>query len=495
MIALPRLTAERVRETWPTALGLAALFALLLLIGLFTGLAGSGAWMLLLVPSLAFVAAMAAAMLRLSYLKMGIAALLLLHLLLPLLLKTKGINWVNNWQFLAMGLGLTGLLALAREAGRDGLLRASLICYCLFLALMLLSAAVAGQSRGLAAAYQLFSLLKPLLMLGAGFALLRLAAPGRPLWWINDWSWLPLLALVAWQWGAPGSYTQVFPYPHGPASDVGGLLPSRAFGVYEHPGVLASFTAAMTLMALLRGLNLPQQRRRGLLLALIYFALLLASGERGELAAMLVSLAALYLWNRRGQLASRLVLVLPMVALLAVGYWMLYGDTLVQEAAQWGGARHSAIEHPRAQLYEGAAYLANKHFPLGSGLGTYGGAGAAKFDLSIYLSLGFGRHWWFGEDNYLLDIFWHNALGEGGWFALVAQVLQYLLLSAYALRHYLGSQGLQRVYWGGAGFGMIYILGNSLASPSFQDPRLFVWTALCFGLAVQQRQADEARAQ
>lgn len=175
---MSRFPLERMRAQWPKALRLLALFALLLLVGLFTGLAGAGAWMLLLVPSLAFVAAMAAAMLRLSYLKMGIAALLLLHLLLPLLLKTKGINWVNNWQFLAMGLGLAGLLPLAREAGRDGLLRASLVCYGIFLALVMLSAAVAGQSKGLAAAYQLFSILKPLLMLGAGFALLRLAAPG-----------------------------------------------------------------------------------------------------------------------------------------------------------------------------------------------------------------------------------------------------------------------------------------------------------------------------
>lgn len=490
MIALPRFPLERARAQWPQVLRLLALFALLLLVGLFTGLAGAGAWMLLMVPSLAFVAAMTAAMLRLSYLKLGIAALLLLHLLLPLLFKAKGINWVNYWQFLAMGLGATGLLALAREAGRDGLLRASLICYGLFLALVMVSAAVAGQSKGLAAAYQLFSDLKPLLMLGTGFALLRLAAPGRPLWLIVDWAWLPMLALVAWQWGAPGLYTQVFAFPHAPASDVGGLLPSRAFGLYEHPGMLASFAAAMTLLALLRALNLPLQRSRGLLLGLLYFVLLLASGERGELAALLVCLAGLYLWNRRGQLAARLVLVLPMVAVLAAAYWMLYGDTLVQEAAQWGGSRHAAIEHPRAQLYEGAAYLANRHFPLGSGLGTYGGAGASKFDLSTYLGLGFGRYWWFGDENYLLDIFWHNALAEGGWAALVLQVLQYLLLMAYALRQYLGSQGMQRVYWGGAGFGVLYILGNSPASPSFQDPRLFIWAALCFGLAVQQRQAD-----
>lgn len=491
MPGLPRFSLDVLWVRLPMALGLLLLFAFLVLVGMFTGLAGTGAWMLLLIPSTALLAAMLTALLRLSYLKMALAGVLLLHLLLPLLFKAKGVNWVNYWQFLAMGLGLAGVAALLREAGRDALLRASLICYGLFLALVLLSAAVAGQSTPQAAAYQLFSDLKPLLILALGFALLRLDKPGRPLWLIVDWAWLPLLALVAWQWAGPGSYTSIFRFPHSLGSDVGGLLPSRAFGLYEHPGMLASFTAMMCLLALLRGLNLPDRGRRGALLALLYFALLLASGERGELAALMACGAALYLCNRRGQLASRLVLALPLLALLGTAYWLLYGDTLVQEAAQWGGSRHTAIEHPRAQLYEGAIYLANKYLPLGSGIGTYGGAGASKYDLSMYLRLGFGRYWWFGDENYLLDIFWHNALAEGGWGALAAQLLQYLLLMAYALRHYLGASGLQRVYWGGAGFGVLYLLGNSPTSPSFQDPRLFVWAALCFGLAVQQRNTDE----
>lgn len=478
---------------WPVLLKRAALLLLAMLLGTAIALLGPRYGLLLLLPVLAGTALLLALMRQSSVLALALGVALLLHFLLPLLFKLSGIRLFNHWQLLVLLLALPGLGALAREAVADGVLRASLFCFALLLLLLGLSTVLNAQAHVAASVYQLLSDLKPVLLLGLGFALLQVPNAPRGLWWVLRWAWLPLVGLVAWQWLAPGLYGRVFNFPQAPILAAQGLLPSRALGWYEHSGMLGGFAAMMGLLALLRALHLPEQRHSNWALVLIYSALLLASGQRAELASLLAVALLAVVCLRPDRLVARVLLVLPILAVLAAAFWFFFGDTLMREASMWGGSRYAPVEHPRALLYEGASYLANKHFPLGSGLGTYGGAGAVKFDQSLYYSLGFSQYWWFRDEDYLLDVFWQNVLAEGGWVALGVQVLQYLLLAGYALRQYARSAGLQRVLWGGAGFGVLFLMANSTVSPTFQDPRLFVWAALCVGLAVQQRQLDGER--
>lgn len=67
----------------------------------------------------------------------------------------------------------------------------------------------------------------------------------------------------------------------------------------------------------------------------------------------------------------------------------------------------------RASLILGSAQLALEHFPLGSGLTTYGSFGSEE---SIaYDITGIANTWWFSAGkSYLTDSGWANTLGESG---------------------------------------------------------------------------------
>ncbi|MBK8018943.1 MAG: hypothetical protein IPK20_21060 [Betaproteobacteria bacterium] len=141
------------------------------------------------------------------------------------------------------------------------------------------------------------------------------------------------------------------------------------------------------------------------------------------------------------------------------------------------------MEHPRAQIITGAWGIAQHYAPLGSGLGTFGGAGAAKFDQSLYEDLGFGRYWWFGKRDYLLDTYWPSALAESGFIGAALLFLAYLAMVMYATHRFRQSMDKARTYWAIAAAGMLYMLLTSATSPAFQDPRLFLLPALMIGLA------------
>lgn len=425
-------------------------------------------------------------------LNLGFLAVFATFFLFPLLFKLVGINLVNRWQFLAFLLAPLGMAALAKEALRDAWLRASLYAFAGFLLALTVSTLFAQRSMPIAAAYQLFSDLKPLLMICLGFALARLPGADRWVWRMGVWILLPLLALMVFQWVAHGAYASVFRFPAPPVLERFGLFPSRGYGLFEHPSIAAGFAAAMSLFFIGSALFDLPRRRKALLLATVYAIVLLGAGGRGELAAMLGAAIVLLLLCRANQILLRTMVVLPLAALVMLLFWMVYSESITSEALKWGGSAVGGVEHPRAQLYQGAFLLAQKYWPLGSGLGTYGGAGASNFDQSLYYQLGFAQQWWFKDENYLLDIYWHNSLGEGGWIGMSLLLLQYLLLLVYALRRLHKAQGREAALWSCAFAGTLMILINSLASPGFQDPRLFFVPAVCFGLAASMKEKHHA---
>ena len=131
----------------------------------------------------------------------------------------------------------------------------------------------------------------------------------------------------------------------------------------------------------------------------------------------------------------------------------------------------------------GAWRVASDYFPIGAGLGTYGGAGAAKFDDTLYRDLGFGRYYWFGKESYLTDTYWPNSIAETGFIGAVLLLAYFGLILVYATRRSIEAEGSRKIYWIAAAGALAYMLMLSLTSPSFQDPRLFLLPALLFGIA------------
>jgi hypothetical protein len=135
-------------------------------------------------------------------------------------------------------------------------------------------------------------------------------------------------------------------------------------------------------------------------------------------------------------------------------------------------------------LYAGALQIADTYFPLGSGLGTFGGAGAANYDLSMFYKLGFGNYWWFRKEDFLLDTYWPNSLAEAGYIGALLLLLHYLLLLVHAVRRALVSQSPHvKSAWLSAAGTVAWVLTVSPTSPGFQEMRLIFFPALMFGIA------------
>lgn len=418
-------------------------------------------------------------------------ALLTLVLGAPLVLglvdKTAGTAWAGPWQLVPLLLAFAGAFALRRACRESRALMGFVVVFLAFMAWALLSSLL-GRSRPLAGAYQFASDLKPLLLVMLGFAVLWDARVDAALRWFTHWLWVPLAALVAFEWTAPALFFDVFS-AHGlarPSIDPTGLLPSRATGMFTHPSLLATTAAWFCVLGAAYASNPSEGARwRFRLDASIYFGLVLASVQRQELAALLLALVLMWMLARSRAAFSRWAAAALLLALAAASFWFLYAENLRLEFRTWGLDPIQAIEHPRAQIMSGAWRVATERLPFGAGLGTFGGAGAAKFDSSLYLELGFGSYWWFGRQDFLLDTYWPNSLAEAGFPGALLLALSYLLLLTHAIAASMRApeRSPARTLAEACAALCLYTLALSATSPAFQDPRLFLLPALLVGIS------------
>jgi hypothetical protein len=125
--------------------------------------------------------------------------------------------------------------------------------------------------------------------------------------------------------------------------------------------------------------------------------------------------------------------------------------------------------------------VAREYFPLGAGLGTYGGAGAQKFDLSLFLDLGFGRYWWFLQGKFLLDTYWPNIAAETGFLGAISLFVFYAIMWTTLLVRAWSSAG--QPYYGFAFLGLAaltLLLLNTPSSQTLTDPRgsIVLWAVI-----------------
>jgi hypothetical protein len=350
-----------------------------------------------------------------------------------------------------------------------------------FFMLSLLSS-LFGRSHALPAAYQFLTNLKVILVLLLGFYIVWSARTDAVFWWIVRWLWLPTALLVAWQWAHPSSYFGLMPHTTASADPLQ-LFPSRAVGPFHHPTYLGLYMGVLTVFCMINAAS--GAGRRYFFIGLCYFLLLLASTQRQEtVATVVVASAAVSLLHGK-QFAVRSAII-GLFAILVVGGagWLLIKDNLMREAENWGIVGYSAIQQPRQVLYTHAVEIADQYAPLGSGLGTFAGAGAQKFDLSLYMDRGFERYSWFYTQNVLLDTYWTNFLAETGWASTLLLIVLMLLLVWLAASQSLRKYPLEvKRFWLMAFGGMSFTFLLSLTSPSYQDPGLFLVPGIFLGVA------------
>ena len=413
-----------------------------------------------------------------------IFVLLLVGLLvLPFLGRVTGFNFGTGWQLLVLLAGLLGLRRFWADVRMSSWLQLGLAAFAGFMILAIIST-VLGHSKWSAAAFQFASNFKPLLLIALGYALLWDERSERWLSAVLAWAWLPMAAMVAFEWAAPGAFHAMARSAALIAIDSTSLFPSRAIGIFEHPSHLAAMAACFALLVFSRWLCAESRQWRHLLLVAVYGGLVVCAVQRQEFVALVVGLLIIlavreprHLWRNAAFLGAGLVLLL-------VALWLAAPSVITDELAKWGYGTVGPIDRPRAQIFLGGWYLAQTNFPFGAGLGTFAGAGAEKFDLSVYSQLGFGRYWWFGKKDFLLDTYWPNSLAESGMFGAALLLTFYLALLAFGLvlvRR--AADARSRAFAVAACGSMVYILLVSLTSPAFQDPRLFAIPAVLFGIS------------
>jgi hypothetical protein len=244
----------------------------------------------------------------------------------------------------------------------------------------------------------------------------------------------------------------------------------RYRGPFGHSSTLAMVSALLSTAAMAQVLR-GRSRWWGVL-ALGYGALVMFTGQRQELFALAACALLFALFHfRRHAVFVPLVLGAFAIVIVATFVYLDYVP-LKTTLFQWGVIDGVIPYSERAILTMKGIAVAQHYFPLGSGLGTYGGAGAQKFDLSLFLDLGFGRYSWFNQGKYLLDTYWPNIAAESGFFgALLLLAFFALMWGTLFVRAWraVGTEGDGFAFLGLAAFTLLIM--NTPSSQSLTDPR------------------------
>jgi hypothetical protein len=212
--------------------------------------------------------------------------------------------------------------------------------------------------------------------------------------------------------------------------------------------------------------------------------MLLSSGQRQELFALGVTLILIAGIHWRRYLYLLAVAAGLAGSIVVVGLVYFEHVPMQRTLAKWGLVDGLTPLSERAILTTKGVEVAQQFFPFGSGLGTYGGPGAQKNDLSLFMDLGFARYWWFRQGKFLVDTYWPCIIAESGFFGALALFIFFMLMWATLLRrawyavdtpaHALSLLALAA---------MTLLLANTPSSPILTDPRGAIVFWLIIGAA------------
>ncbi|MDH5547882.1 MAG: O-antigen ligase family protein [Gammaproteobacteria bacterium] len=399
--------------------------------------------------------------------------------------KTLGISVFFFLEFILLVISPFLIANYYRCVNESSFLRHWTYIIVVFIVLSLISS-VFGRSTFMASIYQFFTNLKIFIVFMLGFYLLWSEKTNRNFMKFVGWFWLPILVFILWQWVFPDSYSEVFSYAK-PGFDPMGIFPARALGVFQHPSFLALF-AAVCLGFCLAWYVLARMKKF-IYLSAIYFLILVASTERQEIIAAVFSLLVTFLvYHRLRYFAvTTIVLLVPILGMLAI-YEEQVVEMFDKESVMWGFSGYGEISHPRPVMYIESFNIANEYSPLGSGLGTFGSAGALKYDISMYIERGITSYPWFYDDNVSMDTYWPNFVAETGFVGFILMLVIVLYPTFYSAKRLFSSKRKDesKMWWFLSFFGLTFMLVLSATSPSFQDPGLFFLPGILFGIAFKK---------
>ncbi len=440
-------------------------------------LIGTGQWQIILIL-IALLVMVVLSLINMRYIEDRSGSLLVMGWCVMLITnyaqKISGVPLGYVLEAVIFGLAFTSLRKVWQLTAQDPTLRLLITLLLIYFSLALLSS-VLGRSHNFAALWQLQYNLKWPLMFGLGCLIVWTEHTDQILQKIVAWSWLFIVPFVAIEIISPSLYTQLFLSNVGAHTNPLLGIGIRYRGPFSHSGMLAITCALMAICAvvqLLRG-----KGRSWFFIALIYIAFVLASGQRQEMSAMLIAILLICIISWRHYWSLLLVSILFSGLFIFSGFYL---DDIPMRSTleQWGLFNNLSTLSERAILTSKGIDVALQYFPLGSGLGTYGGAGALKFDQSLFVDLGFGQYYWFREGKFLVDTYWPSIVAESGFFGGLLILTIYLVIFMTLLRRAWYAKGTPV-------FGLVLIaiaamtllLANTPTSAIITDPRgaFFFW--------------------
>lgn len=380
--------------------------------------------------------------------------------------QSKGIPIGYLMEAAIFGFLFSALRVSAGLARQDAALRVAAGLLLAYLALLGLSSFL-GRSQTTAALWQLQYNLKLPLMFALGTLLVHSDALERNWRRIVALSWLFFVPFLVLEVAAPGTYANVVGYKLD--QHVNPLLGfgARLQGPFAHGGYLALVGGLLAAAAAIQWLQ--GRGAAWLALAVLYTGLVVLSGQRQELAALMLVYALFVVLGGRGR-GGWLALAAVLALLVGAAFWLtLDVNPLAALQLEWGG-RDSQLSE-RGILTRKGLEVADQYFPLGSGLGTYGGAGAQKFDQSLFIDLGFSRYWWFRQGLFIVDTFWPSIVAEGGYGAALLLLALFATLWLTLWRRTVQASGAARGMLMLALAALTLVLANSPTSAVLGDPR------------------------
>jgi hypothetical protein len=199
-----------------------------------------------------------------------------------------------------------------------------------------------------------------------------------------------------------------------------------AQGFFLNPGTYSWFSAAT--FGVCYGAYLVYHRTRFLLASIVTGSFVVLSWRRKSILAVLAMiLVSMLLRSRRGTRVRGLTMLLliaiigiTLLAPYAVGLWR----TTVLE---YGGP--DPLAAARTALYYTSVLIARDHFPLGTGLASFGSHASKLYYSDTYQDYGLSNVWGLSPtaSNFITDTYWPMVLGEGGVICL-ASYLGFLYL-------------------------------------------------------------------
>ena len=250
--------------------------------------------------------------------------------------------------------------------------------------------------------------------------------------------------------------------------NTGSFLLPRGIGFFWHPSELAFFSAVM--YGLFLNKLLLRDRNKNFLWLLLCLFLLFSSVQRHEIFSVLLLCSLFWVFLYRSKVWGRKIIVAQIVMLILMTFIPLLVNSMkssiMYSIEQEGLLDIGNTNATRAVYYFVGIQVANKDFPLGGGLGSFGGKAAVLFDSYIHHEFNFDNFWWYREKTYMTDTFWPHVLGEAGWLGGGALLISYLSLIMIFVDIAKKSSGRDtKLLCLSTIFGMLFFLNISLTSP------------------------------